>query len=67
MTRLHRARFGEYDVAGLAPGEWRVLPLPPWCTAAGGSGSDVVGSAGAEAAEADADGTPDAEQPAGGA
>ncbi len=34
MTKLHRAQFGEYGVEGLAPGEWRVLPLPAWCAAA---------------------------------
>ncbi len=34
MTKLHRAKFGEYGVEGLAPGEWRVLPLPAWCAAA---------------------------------
>ncbi|MFN0069347.1 MAG: pseudouridine synthase [Limisphaerales bacterium] len=28
VVRLHRARFGEFDPDGLAPGEWRVLPLP---------------------------------------
>lgn len=25
VTRLHRSRFGEFDVAGLAEGEWRVV------------------------------------------
>jgi hypothetical protein len=34
VTKLHRAKFGEYGVEGLAPGEWRVLPLPAWCAAA---------------------------------
>ena len=38
VTRLHRVSFGEYDVAGLKPGEWRDLPLPEWCEAAGGAG-----------------------------
>ena len=28
VTRLHRARFGEYTLEGLAPGAWRALPLP---------------------------------------
>jgi 16S rRNA pseudouridine516 synthase len=28
VTRLHRSRFGEHDLAGLKPGEWRALPLP---------------------------------------
>lgn len=29
VVRLHRSRFGEFDLAGLAPGEWRVLATPP--------------------------------------
>lgn len=29
VVSLHRSRFGEYDVAGLAPGEWRLVPCPP--------------------------------------
>lgn len=28
VTRLHRERFGDYTNEGLAPGEWRMLPLP---------------------------------------
>lgn len=28
VVRLHRARFGEYTLEGLAPGAWRALPLP---------------------------------------
>lgn len=28
VTRLHRSRFGEITLDGLAPGEWRALPLP---------------------------------------
>ncbi|MEW6304998.1 MAG: pseudouridine synthase [Verrucomicrobiota bacterium] len=28
VTRLHRSRFGEYDVTGLQPGQWHLLPLP---------------------------------------
>jgi 16S rRNA pseudouridine516 synthase len=28
VTQLHRSRFGDYSVDGLAPGEWRYLPLP---------------------------------------
>jgi len=27
VTALHRSRFGEWTVEGLAPGEWRALPL----------------------------------------
>jgi 16S rRNA pseudouridine516 synthase len=27
VTRLHRARFGEFTLDGLASGEWRLLPL----------------------------------------
>lgn len=29
VTRLHRARFGGFTLDGLAPGEWRLLPLEP--------------------------------------
>jgi 16S rRNA pseudouridine516 synthase len=28
VLRLHRSRFGEFDLAGLQPGEWKLLPLP---------------------------------------
>jgi len=28
VTRLHRSRFGEFEVGDLPPGQWRVLPLP---------------------------------------
>lgn len=28
VTRLHRSRFGDYDVSGLPPGQWRLLALP---------------------------------------
>lgn len=28
VTRLHRSRFGDFTLAELPPGEWRVLPLP---------------------------------------
>lgn len=28
VTRLHRARFGDFHVEGLAAGDWRVLDLP---------------------------------------
>ena len=28
VRQLHRARFGAFELAGLNPGEWRVLPLP---------------------------------------
>ncbi len=27
VARLHRSRFGEFDLAGLAPGQWRLLPI----------------------------------------
>ena len=26
VTRLHRSRFGDFDLGGLQPGEWRILP-----------------------------------------
>jgi hypothetical protein len=54
VTRLHRARFGEYGVEGLAPGEWRVLPLPAWCAAALAGGPDG-GDADVQAADAEED------------
>jgi 16S rRNA U516 pseudouridylate synthase RsuA-like enzyme len=25
VTALHRSRFGEFELGGLAPGEWRLL------------------------------------------
>jgi 16S rRNA U516 pseudouridylate synthase RsuA-like enzyme len=28
VVRLHRSRFGDFTVDGLAPGEWRAIPLP---------------------------------------
>jgi 16S rRNA pseudouridine516 synthase len=28
VTRLHRSRFGEYELQDLKPGQWRLLPLP---------------------------------------
>ena len=28
VLRLHRPRFGEYELGDLAPGQWRLLPLP---------------------------------------
>lgn len=28
VTRLHRSRFGTFELEGLAEGEWRSLPLP---------------------------------------
>lgn len=28
VTRLHRSRFGDFDVSGLAPGQWRLLEMP---------------------------------------
>lgn len=28
VMRLHRSRFGEFVLDGLAPGEWRLLPVP---------------------------------------
>jgi 16S rRNA pseudouridine516 synthase len=27
VVRLHRAKFGEFDIEGLAPGEWRLLAV----------------------------------------
>lgn len=27
VTRLHRSRFGEYEVGELRPGEWKLLPI----------------------------------------
>lgn len=27
VMELHRSRFGEFDLAGLAPGQWRLLPI----------------------------------------
>ncbi len=27
VTRLHRSRFGEFDLGGLAEGQWKLLPL----------------------------------------
>ncbi len=30
VLRLHRSRFGEFDLAGLAPGQWRLLPIGPF-------------------------------------
>ena len=29
VTRLHRRSFGEIELGDLAPGAWRLLPLPP--------------------------------------
>jgi len=29
VTWLHRSRFGDHDLAGLSPGEWRLLPREP--------------------------------------
>jgi 16S rRNA pseudouridine516 synthase len=28
VTRLHRSRFGEFELGDLKPGQWRLLPLP---------------------------------------
>ena len=28
VVKLHRCLFGKYDVQGMAPGEWKILPLP---------------------------------------
>ena len=28
VLSLHRSRFGDFDLTGLAPGEWRLLPMP---------------------------------------
>jgi len=30
VVRLHRPRFGEYELGDLAPGAWRLLPVPAW-------------------------------------
>ncbi len=27
VTKLHRSRFGDFDLDGLAPGQWRLLPI----------------------------------------
>ena len=40
--KLHRSRFGEFGVDGLAPGEYRVIPLPPWSRAAAEAAADGV-------------------------
>ena len=50
VVKLHRSRFGDYGVEGLAPGEFRILPLPPWAAAAGGQPA----AAGEHAASEDA-------------
>ena len=59
VTRLHRARFGEYGVEGLAPGEWRELPLPPWSEAAREAGGGAAAD-GADAEAEDAEEEPEA-------
>lgn len=28
VTRLHRSRFGQFELGDLPPGQWRLLPLP---------------------------------------
>jgi 16S rRNA pseudouridine516 synthase len=28
VTRLHRSRFGQFELGDLLPGQWRLLPLP---------------------------------------
>jgi len=28
VTKLHRSRFGEFELGDLQPGQWRLLPLP---------------------------------------
>ena len=30
VLRLHRSRFGDFDLAGLKPGEWRIIPIAPF-------------------------------------
>jgi 16S rRNA pseudouridine516 synthase len=30
VLRLHRSRFGDFDLEGLNPGEWRVVPIERW-------------------------------------
>jgi 16S rRNA pseudouridine516 synthase len=32
VLRLHRSRFGDFDLTGLKPGEWRLLPIAPFQT-----------------------------------
>jgi 16S rRNA pseudouridine516 synthase len=29
VSRLHRSRFGDFELGDLAPGQWRLLPFPP--------------------------------------
>lgn len=29
VLALHRVRFGEFEIGDLAPGAWRIVPLPP--------------------------------------
>jgi len=29
VEQLHRSRFGEFDLAGLQPGQWRLIPIEP--------------------------------------
>ena len=28
VLKLHRSKFGEFDLTGLNPGQWKILPLP---------------------------------------
>lgn len=42
VVKLHRSRFGDWGVEGLAPGEFRVLPLPAWTAAAAEASADGV-------------------------
>jgi hypothetical protein len=42
VVKLHRSRFGDFGVEGLAPGEYRVLPLPSWTAAAAEAAADGV-------------------------
>lgn len=30
VLKLHRSRFGDFDLAGLGPGEWRAIPIEPY-------------------------------------
>ncbi|HUR44845.1 MAG TPA: hypothetical protein VMZ27_03135, partial [Candidatus Saccharimonadales bacterium] len=30
VIRLHRCRFGDFDLNGLQPGEWRLIPIAPF-------------------------------------
>jgi 23S rRNA pseudouridine2457 synthase len=40
VLRLHRSRIGPVDLAGLAPGAWESIEVPPMWRAAAGSGRE---------------------------